>query len=169
MLHFVCIGLKHSASRIMLHTSFGRLQEGDGAVSKQHDAFEGLFDKVQCSFHLPWQVTVTSKTFLFVSGAAITALSIFTISTFSMPSENNDKRSLTATSKGFHCFHLAGAVEHVADERQLTTHFDACGEGAIAVNHAVVVGRCIFSIPLSNDCRWSAARQGHCRLRTWRK
>lgn len=41
--------------------------------------------------YLPWQVTVMSKTFLSISGVAITALSIWTMSTLSMPSENKDK------------------------------------------------------------------------------
>lgn len=60
---------------------------------KNYKETKSLYCLIKCrSIYLPWQVTVISKAFLSISDVAIMVLSICTISTFSMPSENKDKR-----------------------------------------------------------------------------
>lgn len=57
----------------------------------KHNSFNfKIFDK-SWRIHLPWQVTVISRTFLSSWGATIRALLIWTISTFSMPSGDKNE------------------------------------------------------------------------------
>lgn len=169
MLHAVWIGFMHSASRITLHTSFGRLEEEDAPVSpnKRENAFKGcriFANLTNCKIiHLPWQVTVISKTFLSISGVAITALSICMISTFSMPSGDKDKEwRITDSHPNCLCHILMNVLL-----MKLTKHFDAGAEGAVTIYDAVVIGGFIVSIPLSYFDHCSSACQCHCLLCTW--
>lgn len=96
--------------------------------------------------HLPWQVTVISRTFASDSEDSITALSIWTISTFSMASGTWREGGTVLTAR------YPWASE-LTKRRGLTKHLDAGAEGTISINDAVLIWGFVTDVSLSNQSR----------------
>lgn len=96
--------------------------------------------------HLPWQVTVISRTFASDSEDPVTALSICTISTFSMASGTGRE----GRRNGAHCSVPLGFWAD-SERRWLTKHLDASAEGTISINDAVPIWGFVTDVSLSNQ------------------